>query len=199
MKEDFAFYNELAEKYPETKIVYATLLGKSRQEFFKRLLSTLHGSLLDVGCNNYVYEQFWNGDYIGCDIARKLLLEGNRNGVWATAYYLPFKDKCFDYVLVTEVLEHLWHRVEALKEVRRVLKDDGEVLGSVPSNVNTSPNDIAESHALEKWGVKYYPYLHGSLQPSDIKKLASQSAFRIVDIKHISLNNQHLFFRLKKV
>jgi len=198
MKEDFAFYNELAEKYPETEIVYATLLGKGKLEFFKRLLSTLHGSLLDVGCNNYVYERFWNGDYVGVDIARKLLLSGNRNGVWATVYSLPFKDKCFDYVLFTEVLEHLWHRVEALNEIRRVLKDDGEVLGSVPSNVNTGPNNIAKSHALEKWGVKYYPYLHGSLQPSDIKKLASQSAFRIVDIKYISLNNQYLFFRLKK-
>lgn len=40
----------------------------------------------------------------------------------------PFQDDCFDYVIFTEVIEHLVFPQHALSEIRRVLKADGKLL-----------------------------------------------------------------------
>jgi SAM-dependent methyltransferase len=46
---------------------------------------------------------------------------------------LPFKDKTYDMVGAFDVLEHIDKQVEALKEWRRVLKDDGAIVITVPA------------------------------------------------------------------
>jgi SAM-dependent methyltransferase len=45
---------------------------------------------------------------------------------------LPFPDACFDSVVCIEVLEYLPDYVKALREFRRVLKDGGRLLITVP-------------------------------------------------------------------
>ncbi len=45
---------------------------------------------------------------------------------------LPFPDETFDVVLIGEVLEHLERDIQALRNVRRVLKDDGRLVVTVP-------------------------------------------------------------------
>jgi SAM-dependent methyltransferase len=47
---------------------------------------------------------------------------------------LPFKSKQFDAVSCTDVLEHLFHPLEMMREIKRVLKDDGVVLISLPND-----------------------------------------------------------------
>lgn len=46
---------------------------------------------------------------------------------------LPFKDKTYDLVGAFDVLEHIDDQVEALKEWKRVLKDDGAIVITVPA------------------------------------------------------------------
>lgn len=48
---------------------------------------------------------------------------------------IPFKDNLFDYVVVSEVLEHLPKKIllDSLKEIKRVLKKEGKIIGTVPS------------------------------------------------------------------
>jgi SAM-dependent methyltransferase len=54
---------------------------------------------------------------------------------------LPFPDQTFDVVLIGEVLEHLERDTRALRNVRRVLKDDGRLVVTVPFY-----NDWEEGH-----------------------------------------------------
>lgn len=46
---------------------------------------------------------------------------------------LPFQDKSFDYVICTEVLEHVIDPKAVLKELKRVVKKNGLVIISVPN------------------------------------------------------------------
>lgn len=52
------------------------------------------------------------------------------------AYRLPFKNSFFDIVICGEVLEHLEHPETCLREIKRILKDDGTVLISTPNGSN---------------------------------------------------------------
>lgn len=48
------------------------------------------------------------------------------------AYRLPFAENTFDVIICSEVLEHLHHYRSALREIKRVLKPDGNLCISVP-------------------------------------------------------------------
>ena len=202
LKGDFDFYNELGEKYPESKVVYDTPSGKLRLKHIGGMLSSLKGSLLDVGCNNYVYEPYWNGkgDYIGVDVAKALLLQGNRNGIRSHCYYLPFKDMSFDVVLCTEVIEHLWQRDKALGEMRRVLKTGGLMIISAPYRPKRNPSTLIWSPILEKYSIKKRSYLHGSLTLPQMATLAKQANLTILDTKYISSpGDDHIVFMLRRL
>lgn len=49
------------------------------------------------------------------------------------AHFLGFKDSVFDKIVCFEVLEHLNSPIKALGELRRVLKENGEITISVPN------------------------------------------------------------------
>ena len=46
---------------------------------------------------------------------------------------MPFADASFNTVVCTEVLEHVPHPDDALREIRRVLRGGGTLIGSVPA------------------------------------------------------------------
>ncbi len=46
---------------------------------------------------------------------------------------LPFEDNCFTSVTLMDVLEHVARQVELLKELRRVMADDGVLIVTVPA------------------------------------------------------------------
>ncbi len=63
--------------------------------------------------------------------------KGETKGKWALLrgdiISLPFKDKTFHKVICSEVLEHVPDDTKAIREMVRVLKDDGILAISVPS------------------------------------------------------------------
>jgi SAM-dependent methyltransferase len=52
---------------------------------------------------------------------------------WDITGSFPFPDRHFDVVLFLDVVEHLLQRVAVLREIRRVLKDEGHLLISGPN------------------------------------------------------------------
>ena len=60
---------------------------------------------------------------------------------------LPFKDQCFSVVTCLDVLEHLDHDLDLLKEMLRVCREGGRILITVPAfKVFWSPHDAALHH-----------------------------------------------------
>lgn len=191
-------------KYPETKVVYATEAGRLRKAFLAELLRGLCGSLLDLGCNNYTYEPYWRGFYVGVDIARQVLHSYHRSGVQGDACLLPFKDGLFNYVLICEMIEHLAtvdQRIQCLREVHRVLAEGGEALVTVPMGMaHRGPDSRVWFPILEKYGVNPYKYVHGHYNVTEMEKLTDKSGFKIAETKHLwTVGDNHTFFRLKKV
>lgn len=72
------------------------------------------------------------------DMVRAMRHEGEvdqRTGYGAVngnALSLPFRDQTFNQVIASEVLEHIWDDMQALRELHRVLKPGGMLAVTVP-------------------------------------------------------------------
>lgn len=58
---------------------------------------------------------------------------GNFEGVVANLELLPFPDKFFDKVIAVDVIQHVRNPEQALSELYRVLKSNGELLITIPA------------------------------------------------------------------
>jgi ubiquinone/menaquinone biosynthesis C-methylase UbiE len=97
---------------------------------------------LDAGCGEghmlgHLHERGVLGKLSAVDVSHEHLLYASNTYPYfdyfaASINYLPFPDKCFDYVLSTEVFEHIETPQLALKEVKRVSKKDAYLIISVP-------------------------------------------------------------------
>jgi len=70
---------------------------------------------------------------------------------------IPFPDRYFDYVIMTEVIEHIQKDLldVSLREVRRVLKSGGYFIGTVPYKEVLRDNEVFCPHCHEhfhRWG-----------------------------------------------
>jgi SAM-dependent methyltransferase len=147
------------------------------------------GRLLDVGCGSKPYQSIFHvSEYVGLDYNKP----GNEGNAVADLYYdggnFPCKNAEFDYILLTEVLEHVFNPDDFLKEVFRVLKPGGQVLITVPFSwdEHEPPYDYGRytvfglDHLLKKSGFK-------------INKMQKSGNFIEVIGQYISL---YLFYRL---
>lgn len=72
-----------------------------------------------------------NQDYLS--VAKVFVDDNNVKLIKADATKLPFKDKSFDRIIATEILEHIPDEAKAISEMYRVLKPDGTVMITVPN------------------------------------------------------------------
>ena len=97
--------------------------------------------VVEIGCGHGHHLRYGGNDYhryIGLDIEYKFLctlrerFPGTRvvNG---DAYALPFRDQSVDCVLSVYCFEHLRQLPDCLREIRRVLKPEGELLVGLPA------------------------------------------------------------------
>lgn len=104
---------------------------------------TLQGKrILNLGCGtgNDAWYLTRENSVIGLDYAESGLVIGQRHGLQGVTGdlnlcpALPFADRSFDVIICKDILEHLLEPQAALKEARRVLKDDGYIVISVPNH-----------------------------------------------------------------
>ena len=108
--------------------------------------------VLDVGCGGgrHSWEVCKAANCLVCALdinleelnnARQMLQaldkQGESRGGWVllkgNTMSLPFKDASFDKIICSEVLEHVPNDQQCIREMMRVLKDDGAIAISVPT------------------------------------------------------------------
>lgn len=133
------FWDALVEK-TET-ISSEDHITKDRINFIASLIPNPNVKLLDIGVGYGFLEKKLKVSSVsiyGIDISFKSILRAKISYkgrfVVASTKSLPFQNNFFDYVCILEVLEHLYDSESALAmtEIRRVLKNDGRLIISVP-------------------------------------------------------------------
>jgi SAM-dependent methyltransferase len=135
---------QASERYAEhhrtsrsTDFVFA---GEERAELFRRYVGGPGRRVLDVGCRYGALTKAYleGNEVVGVDVDRDALEEAAKLGietVWADAEEpLPFEDQSFDVVVCGEVLEHMRDAEGLVRELHRVLRPGGTLVGSVPNS-----------------------------------------------------------------
>jgi len=133
-------------------------------------------SSLDIGCG-CAPGHVKRGE-IGVDIKRGMC------DVLASAYYLPFKNYCFEKANISHVLEHLTRYTEALKEAGRVLTKGGILTIEVPNPYNFG---IFKDILLRR--RKFYKaskdHIH-AFGENELRNLLTKLSFEIINIKYVN-------------
>lgn len=118
-----------------------TLL-KGFDDRFEKMVCEIRGlvkngdKILDIGCGEgKIWELFPNMDVYGIDMSQGNLKKARKflKPTLGSAEKLPFKDKTFDLVVASEILEHLISPDKTFKEINRVLKPRGNAIITFPN------------------------------------------------------------------
>jgi SAM-dependent methyltransferase len=118
----------------------ANFMQKERCWVLRNLLKSKNGNILVVGCGSWQEMSIINdkSKATGIDISRVAIEKVKKQFPQfslrvADATNLPFKDKEFDCVICSEVIEHIENRGKALSEINRVLKKNGTFIVTTPN------------------------------------------------------------------
>ena len=99
-------------------------------------LSSCRGRVLDVGAGEAPWRDLLPVDveYIGvdADLSGEFGMRRQSSITYYDGKRLPYDDGSFDYVLCTEVLEHVSDPVAFLADLKRVLRQEGTLILTVP-------------------------------------------------------------------
>lgn len=96
---------------------------------------------------------------------------------------VPYPDNFFDYITMSQVLEHIHHPIELLASFQRILKDDGEIILGVP-NVDAR----LRSKYGRRWLNWHVPYHINHFSRKSLELLAEKSGYRLETILTITPN-----------
>ncbi len=171
MKNYKQFYENYAKNYPDDLVIRTSQLL-----IIKKLINYKNKVGLDVGSANgsFAMELAKDGakKVYGIDIAKRFVENARKEArklriknvefKQADARKLPFEDEIFDFVICTEVLEHVPNFKKAIYEIKRVLRPNGDFVITVPNSLN--PAEIL--HQLKHlifYLLKGEPFTHINL------------------------------------
>jgi SAM-dependent methyltransferase len=186
---------------------YGYLTRKEADMAFKRRAWTIFEwlgptdgqTILDCGCGRGFYlkmlRHLGTARLFGIDLELPYLRKARRNTADlpavlvgnASIYDLPFSDETFDAVLLSEILEHVDRDVDALSEVRRVLKPGGLAIITVPhanypfwwDPINKTLETLFEMHISRGPLAGIWAFHVCLYTPEKLRKAALAAGFQI--------------------
>ncbi len=150
------------------------------------------GRLLDIGCgNNRLVNLYRNsgGEGVGVDVYpwddSHVLVDDSSD--------LPFTDLSFNTVTFVASINHIPNRLAVLREIRRLLADDGHV---ILTNLNPFISEIWHKWAFWDKDTKVRGMKEGEVwgfSDNDLTRLLNQAGFRVVARKRFSWRINQIF------
>ena len=154
MSDEFGYQQRQKELHKKLTIFYEKRyqykFSKLFQDFWNENIINLcpslkHGKVIDFGCGTGILFQICSKKYnsiIGIDLSYEMIANAARHYlqikgcVVGDGCYLPFCDNAVELVVCRSALHHLPDLNKTLLEIKRILKDDGALVFSEPSNDN---------------------------------------------------------------
>lgn len=169
---DFEVFQEVLPSLMEFN--YGGLSGYFQIAGHKQLEQWSHrfidGIVLDVGCGNghhITHSKIDYASYIGLELDTSLLHNLQERhprtiSLQGDMYTLPFATSSVDCVLSVYTFEHLRELPKALRDIRRVLKPDGELLIGLPTEGGFA-YDLGRRLTSERVLSKRYDFDYGAI------------------------------------
>lgn len=167
--------------------------------------NTQFEKVLDVGCaggalTNNIFRLFPESKITAVDVYKNAIKYGRKeypkiNFILADAHQLPFERNSFDLVICCETIEHLVNPLQALKEIKRVLKQSGTAIVSMDSGSTLFKIVwwFWERTKGRVWqGAHLHPFHH-----SQLEKIIRKAGFKIKG-KRFSHLGMEVSFVLRK-
>ncbi len=161
----------------------------------KTVLPHIRGYYLDLGCGTNEVAKAYSGKGIGVDVYP---WQGVDRVVEDTSK-LPFKDKTFDTVSIIAALNHIPNREEVLKEINRILNDNGRmIITMIPPRFSRAwhffrkPWDADQHERGMKEGEVY------GMSIKEIENILSEAGFEITSKKKFMFGMNNLLIIKKQ-
>ncbi|MFQ5691899.1 MAG: methyltransferase domain-containing protein [Nitrospinota bacterium] len=168
-------------------------------ELVKWLPRRTPGRSVELGCGNgpyiaYLSRQSGRGPLVATDLSLRTLVEARRRveseGDPQGVFYvccdmeaLPFRSDRFDFVLCTQVIEHLLDDEGGLRELRRILRPGGRALISTDNEANRVSRALELPVRLAKWCLRRPPggfaFPHRGYRPDAFVAMVRSAGLRV--------------------
>lgn len=142
--------------------VYSRMIADLVAEFYDQALPKYcRGALVDLGCGKVPFYAAYK------DVVDEVTCVDWPNSPHGVSYLdyecdinakLPFADACFDTILLSDVLEHLWNPATLWCEMNRILKPGGHIILNTPFYywLHEEPFDFYRYtiHAMRRFAVE---------------------------------------------
>jgi len=178
------FYDLVGKYYPEDKIVYLRPNHRIREKIIKNFLKREKGIIIDIGCSS---GRYLRNDIIGADISIEKLKKAKSKLLvnLDVEDYLCFRENYFDFVLFSEVLEHLRSPEKGLDNIFTILKPKGKLLLTTPHKLRKAVL-YEEIELLREYGITEgthgNKYIHKNFSKDEIKTLLNNAGFKIIEL-----------------
>jgi ubiquinone/menaquinone biosynthesis C-methylase UbiE len=141
----------------------------------------LKGFGIDIGVGTGIFASFSNVS-IGIDPAINMLKIAKSKGIEvirASGEFIPFREKVFDFAIMIATLCFLERPREVLKEIHRILKDNGIFVACILPR-NSKWGELYEKKKLE--GHRLYKFAH-FYTVEEACSLINEMGFKVVMIR----------------
>lgn len=136
----------------------------------QKMTKNKKGKIVDLGCgmgDHFSYLK--NYDFVGIDIDEEMLVLAKKKFPFAkiskeNIYKMSFENEFFDCAIAVGVLEHLTYLDKALKEIRRILKPNGEFIVLIPTEnflYKLGRKLTVKRHIEKKYDISYDKLVEG--------------------------------------